>query len=276
MKIFVDTADLSEIKQAFSWGIVDGITTNPSNIKIAVDRMKSAGKQVTMESYIRDVLTVAGKDCPVSLEVIGLSEAEMYSQARALHDKFDGVAGNVVVKIPVNPATSEMSSGHYDGLKVIKRLHAAGVRTNATLVMTPEQALLAAKAGAEFVSPFAGRIDDLLRKEAGLAFDKWDYFNALGIMQKDTRAVVHDDGIVSGVDLIRHVVEIVKKHDFDCEVIAASTRNPRQVREIALVGAHIATIPFVVLEKMMSHTKTHEGVLKFKNDVVDEYREVFR
>ncbi|MBW2967814.1 transaldolase [Candidatus Woesearchaeota archaeon] len=269
MKIYVDTADIDEIKEAFSWGIVDGVTTNPSLIKKAVQ--KHGGD---VAEYIKQILTVAG-DCPVSLEVIGLDEASMLREARRLYSKFNDVSKNVVVKIPVNPATSELEKTHYHGLKVIKRLHETGVKTNATLIMTPEQALLAAKAGAEYVSPFAGRIDDDLRKKAGLVFSKTDYFNAMGIVKKETREILHDDGIVSGVDLVRHCVEILKKHGYSTEVIAASLRNARQVREIALIGSQIATVPFPVLTEMMTHPKTHEGVIAFKNDVVDEYKEVF-
>jgi transaldolase len=275
MKIFIDTADLSEIKEAFSWGIVDGVTTNPSLIKKASTKLKEEGKSTTMEEYIISMLTVAGSKCPVSLEVIGLDEASMYSEAKKLHDKFSSVAGNVVVKIPVNPATSAQEKSHYHGLKVIKRLHADGIETNATLIMTPEQALLAAKAGAEYVSPFAGRIDDKLRKEAGMEFNKTDYFNAMGIASKETRMPLHDEGIVSGVDLVRQTVEVLKRHGYKTEVIAASLRNSRQVREVALMGSQIATIPFKVLQEMITHPKTYEGIIAFKNDVVDEYKSVF-
>jgi transaldolase len=274
MKIFVDTADLAEIKEAFSWGIVDGVTTNPSLIKKAVSKLNESGRQVTMESYIEEILSVAGKG-PVSLEVIGLDEESMYSEAKKLYSKFNGVADNVVIKIPVNPATSELEKNHYHGLKVIKRLCGDGIKTNATLVMTPEQALLAAKAGATYVSPFAGRIDDLLRKKAGLTFGKTDYFNAVGMVSEDRRTMLNDSGIVSGVDLVRHCVEILKKHGFSTEVIAASLRNARQVREVALVGSQIATVPFSVLQEMITHPKTYEGVVAFKNDVVEEYKKVF-
>ena len=125
------------------------------------------------------------------------------------------------------------------------------------------------------VRAFAGRIDDHLRKKAGIEFEKSDYFNAVGIASKETRMLLHDEGIVSGVDLVRHIVDILKKHAYKTEVIAASLRNARQVREVALVGAQIATVPFAVLKEMITHPKTYEGIIAFKKDVVEEYEKVF-
>ncbi len=273
MKIFIDTANLDEIKEALSWGIVDGITTNPSLIKKAVDYFKGKGKNFSMESYIKELLAAAGKERPVSLEVIGNTEEEMYRQAKTLFEKFNGVAGNVVIKIPVNPETEEGGKNAFDGLKVIKALSDERIPVNVTLIMTPVQALLAAKAGAKYVSPFAGRIDDYLRSSKKITFEKHDYFPAEGLVFGDE--IVNDNGIVSGVDLVGSIRDIFDNYDFDTEILAASVRNARQVRELAEVGADIATIPFVVLKDMISHYKTREGMVKFANDTVPEYREIF-
>ncbi len=268
MKIFVDTAKLSEIKEAISWGIVHGVTTNPSLIKQA---MAEVGKDIKMEDYIREVLKAAGKGRDVSLEVIGLDEKEMYEQAKKLHKEFSKPFDNVVIKIPVNPSTDsgQVPSNDFDGLKVTKRLAEEGIKVNLTLIMTPEQAMLGAIAGARYVSPFAGRIDDDLRKKAGAEFKKDEYYEAKG------RQGFDDEGIVSGADLVEKTIQIFKKYNFKTEIIAASLRNSRQVREIALAGAHIATIPFEVLKKMVSHHKTVEGMKKFTEDIVPEYKELF-
>ncbi len=273
MKIFIDTANLDEIKEALSWGIVDGITTNPSLIKKAVDYFKGKGKDFSMTSYIEELLATAGKERPVSLEVIGNTEEEMYRQAKTLFEKFNGVAGNLVIKIPVNPETEEGGKNAFDGLKVIKALSDEGIPVNVTLIMTPVQALLAAKAGARYVSPFAGRIDDYLRSSKKIAFEKHDYFPAEGLVFGDE--VLNDNGIVSGVDLVGSIRDIFDNYDFETEILAASVRNARQVRELAEVGADVATIPFVVLKDMVSHYKTREGMAKFAKDTVPEYKEIF-
>lgn len=271
MKIFIDTADIEEIKEAISWGVVDGVTTNPSLIKKAVEKYKSKD----MDAYIRDILKTAGKNRSVSLEVIGLTEDEMFEQAKKLYAKFNPVAGNVAIKIPVNPSPDEKTGTDFDGLKNISKLAKLGIPVNATLIMTPEQALLAAKAGASFVSPFAGRVDDALRTKAGVKFEKTDYYNEEGV-EKDGE-VLHDNGIVSGVLLVSSIVDIFENYDdIKTEVLAASTRNPRQVREIAEVGAHISTIPFSIIKQMVCHVQTYEGVRKFKADVVPEYEAVFK
>lgn len=268
MKIFIDTAKLSEIREAISWGIVHGVTTNPSLIKQA---MSEIGGNIKMEDYIREILKVAGKDRDVSLEVIATTEGEMYEQAKKLHKKFSGLFDNVAIKIPVNPTTEpgKIPSLDFDGLKVTKRLSGEGIKVNLTLIMTPEQAMLGAIAGARYVSPFAGRIDDDLRKKAGAEFKKDEYYEAAG------REGFDDNGIVSGVDLVEKTIQIFKKYNFKTEIIAASLRNARQVREIALAGAHISTIPFEVLKKMVSHRKTLEGMQKFIDDIVPEYKNLF-
>lgn len=273
MKIFIDSADLAQIIEAFSWGIVDGITTNPSLIKKAVEKTKASGERVSLDDYIRRVLETAG-DAPVSLEVIGTTEAEMTAQGQELYRRFNPVANNVVVKIPVNPGCDPHHPGRYDGLKAIQALASEGIPVNTTLIFTPEQAMLAAKAGAAYVSPFAGRIDDDLRAKAGMPPAKSDYFPAEGVCQNG--ATIDDGGIVSGVDLIEQTVALFARHHIECEVLAASLRHPRQVRECAIAGADVATIPFEVLREMLEHKKTVEGMRAFVADVVPEYAEIFR
>lgn len=273
MQIYVDTADIEEIREAFSWGIVDGVTTNPSLIKKAAERHKE--EAADLEAYIRRILDTAGEECPVSLEVISTAEEAMLREARLLYETFNDVAGNVVIKVPVNPCLPGEEDHPYDGLKVLRRLHEDNIPTNCTLVMTPEQALLAAKAGADYVSPFAGRIDDDLRKRQGITFGKGDYFPAEGHLPEDRLEPIEDRGIVSGVDLVAETVELFDLHDLDCRVIAASIRNARQAREVALAGADIATIPFPVIREMLFHHKTSEGMAAFCRDVVPEYRGLF-
>jgi transaldolase len=266
MKIFIDTANISEIKEAISWGIVDGVTTNPSLIRKAVE---SEAKGMKLEDYIAEILRTAGPDRPVSLEVMGLKANDMTREAEILYDKFNDIANNVVIKIPINTY-----AGYYEGLKTIKRLSEEGIPVNCTLIMTPEQALLAAKAGARYVSPFAGRIDDYIRTtklglKAGVDFQKGDYYPWDGME-------VDDNGIKSGSDLVEKVVMILDNYDYETEVIASSIRNARQVREAAMIGAHIATIPFKVLEQMLLHPKTEEGVKRFSEDAEKaNYREIF-
>ncbi len=332
MKIFIDTADLEEIKEAYSWGIIDGVTTNPSLIKKAVEKRKQKEGEIFLSDYIGQILKTA-KETPVSLEVIGLREGEMLAQARSLYKAFYPHGSKIVIKIPINPSREEKAN--YDGLKVIKQLAGEGRAVNATLIMAPEQALLAAKAGARYVSPFAGRLDDYLREEylgmklnpkivrpeksweklmeavesmeneakeaeeKGIPlpepkltpeekalmhavmenrdFASWQYYPAEGMRTEEDK-VANDNGIVSGVDLIRKTAEILKNYDFKTEVIAASIRNARQVREVALAGAHIATIPFYVLEEMIGHPKTAEGIRKFVEDAekTPEYEALFK
>ncbi|MEK6969527.1 MAG: transaldolase family protein [Nanoarchaeota archaeon] len=263
MKIFVDSADLNEIKRAFEWGIVNGITTNPSLMKKAVDKLKAKGMEINLREYINQIV-LSAKGNPVSLEVTETTAEGMLQEALQLYSMFKEY-GNVNIKIPVNPAFKEEDSTHFDGIKVIKALAEKKIPINCTLVFTPEQALLAAKAGATFVSPFAGRIDDDLRK--GSDFDKKAYFPAQG-NGKD------DQGIVSGVDLVKKCVEIIRKHNLKTEVLAASLRNVRQVRETALAGADIATLPFEVIRDMLKHHQTYEGMSKFTADIVPEYKKM--
>ncbi len=298
MKIFVDTAKLSEIKEALSWGIVDGVTTNPSLIRKAVDEER----EVNLEDYLEKICKAAGKGRPVSLEVLSQKASKMVEEAQILYKKFNPIAGNVLIKIPINTYTGQ-EMADYEGLKAIKKLGRAEIPTNATLVMTAEQALLAAKAGATYASPFAGRVDDYIRKNLGIDFKKNDYFDfelvrtiseaRLGEYLKNSTAeeipslysdekikkaieVGKDNGITSGVDLVRKIVDIFKKYNIKTKVIAASLRNSRQVREVAETGCDIATIPFEVIQEMLKHPKTEEGVKKFCADAVQaKYEELF-
>ena len=288
MKIFIDTADLDEIKEAASWGILDGVTTNPSLIKKAVEKLKARGKQISMEEHIKEICKAVNG--PVSLEVKGRSYDEMVREARILYEKFNGVNNNVVIKIPINTAFSP-EEPQFEGIKAIKELESLGIPTNATLVMTPEQALLAAKAGASYVSPFLGRVDDFIRKNIGIKHGKMDYwdYEAIELIEQEERkkniekgyegvAAINygDNGIYSGVELVYDVIEIYEAYGYETKIIAASIRNARQVREVAMLGVDIATIPFTVIKEMISHYKTMEGMKKFSEDVVEEYEEIFK
>ena len=299
MKIFLDTADLDEIKLACSWGVIDGVTTNPSLIKKAV--MKRGGK-VTMEEYIKEILRVTPG--PVSLEVIGLTAEKMVEQAKMLYRKFSPY-GQPVIKIPINPSFGD-ENNMFDGLKAIRQLSRDGIPINATLIMSPEQAILAAKAGATYASPFAGRIDDYIREQLGMKrgvhFQKSDYFDfsligklaennlsriissknadSLSKLYMDEEIVSatrlgNDNGIRSGVDLVRSIVKIFRNYGYKTQVIASSIRNARQVREMAEVGADIVTMPLYVLKQMIQHYKTLEGIKAFTADIVPSYAELF-
>lgn len=268
MKIFIDSADLNEIKQGYAWGVTDGVTTNPSLLKKAVDKRVGSGEKVDLREYITEILKVA-EGTPVSLEVTEYTADKMIKQGKKLHEIFNPVAGNVYIKIPVNPAFESNDPTHFDGIRAIRELTKAGIPVNTTLIFTPEQAMLAAKAGAKFLSPFAGRIDDDLRKKANMIIDKTDYYPAEGMLIDDM--ALEDNGIVSGIHLVEQCVDIVEQYGFESEVLAASLRNPRQVRESALVGAHIATLPFGVIKDMLKHHKTFEGMEQFTADIVQEY-----
>ena len=266
MQFFIDTADIEQIKEAFSWGIMDGITTNPSLIKKAAQQYHIHD----MGTYIEQILDIAGK-MPVSLEVECCTVDDMYSQAKQLWRRFHKKNNNIVIKIPIDPSIHD-DSLHFDGIKVVRKLSLEGIPTNVTLAFTPEQALLAAKAGATYISPFVGRIDDKIRSDHGISFDKHDYFPAQGY-EKDGH-ILEDNGIVSGVDLIDHIVTMFSQYNIDTKVLAASLRNPRQVREVALAGADVATIPMDTLREMIKHAKTEQGMENFVKDVVPEYTEL--
>ncbi len=282
MKIFIDTAKLEEIEKANSYGILDGVTINPSLIKKAVDELNSKlgskpektkkSQRLNLEPYIRKILrSVNG---PVSLEVIGVNYDEMVQEGKRLFRTFNPVAGNVYIKIPASPAFEENSPASFDSIRAIKELSKAKIPVNCTLIFTPEQALLAAKAGAKIVSPFAGRIDDYIREKNGIQFRKEDYFPSDG--WKKDNAVLEDNGVVSGIDLVRQCRQVFDLHNIKTEVLAASIRNPRQAREAARAGADIATLPFDVMEKLLYHHKTAEGMKNFTKDIVEEYSIIVR
>tara|TARA_Y100000310_G_scaffold345863_1_gene471785 strand:+ start:48460 stop:49269 length:810 start_codon:yes stop_codon:yes gene_type:complete len=264
MKIFIDSADIDEIKQAYAWGIADGVTTNPSLMKKAVDARKKRGEKLNLKSYINQILRIA-KGTPVSLEVTETTYSGMLKQGKALYKLFNPVAKNVYIKIPINPAFKDQDKTQFDGIKAIKELTRLKIPTNCTLIFTPEQALLAAKAGASFISPFAGRVDDFIRGNNKIKFEKTDHFPMEGMRKFE------DNGVVSGIDLVAQCVEIMREYNLKSEILCASLRNPRHVREAALVGADIATLPFSVIKEMLKHPKTFEGMAKFTKDIVPEY-----
>ena len=208
MKIFMDTANVEEIKQYVDWGVVYGVTTNPSLIA------KSGRTQAEVISEIAAL--VSG---PVSAEVISTECAGMVEEAR----KLAKIAGNVVIKIPCIP----------EGLKAVKILSAEGIKTNVTLVFSMAQALLAARAGATYVSPFIGRLDDINQ---------------------------------DGVKLVDNIVKAFKLYGIETEVIAASIRNIEHVEKVMLTGCQIATIPTKVLAQMINHPLTDKGLAQFMAD----------
>lgn len=209
MKLFLDTANLEEIRQAMSWGVISGVTTNPTLVS------REKGKD--FHSLIREICELV--QGPVSAEVISLDADGMIKEARELAS----LSEHVVVKIPMTP----------EGMKAVSVLSKEGVKTNVTLVFSLEQALLAANAGATYVSPFIGRLDDI----GG-----------------------------DGVGLVADIVSAFKKASFETQVIAASIRHTKHVRDCALVGAHIATIPFSVLKGMFVHPLTDIGIQRFLKD----------
>jgi transaldolase len=297
MKIYLDSAKLDEIKCAMQCGVIDGVTTNPTLLRIAVKEERRK-----LESHIREICKTVGGGKHVSLEVLSQRADKMVREARIIYEKFNPIAGNVVIKIPINTYTEGSSVTHFHGLTAIKELSERGIPVNATLVMTPEQAILGAKAGATYVSPFTGRIDDYIRKNLGIKFQKYDYFNfelAKEIAwQKLNRHLKESDegvpvlysskvveetieagsnaGIWSGVEVVKKTVDIFKKYGIGAKVIAASMRHPRQVREVAEAGADIVTIPFDVLQATLKHFKTEEGVRRFCVDAREAgYEELF-
>ncbi len=299
MEIFVDTAKIEEIKEAESWGILDGVTTNPSLIKKA---MGSQEGDESLEEYIEEILRTV--DGPVSLEVGGSTYDVMVSEAETLYERFNDVNDNVVIKIPVNTAMEEGDS-NFEGIKAIKALSDDGIPVNCTLIMSPNQALMAAKAGAAYVSPFLGRIDDYIRDKIGLKrgedYPKGTYYPSElvdwvrelnlnsriheldydEVVYKDKEAMKlfdwgEDKGITSGVDMVWSIKQMFDNYDFDTKILAASLRTPRQVRQCAEIGVEVATIPFSVIEKMMVHYKTNQGMKSFTEDVIPEYQEILK
>jgi len=247
MKIFIDTANLREIEEACSWGIVDGLTTNPSLIRKAVQEKQS--EQFDIEQHIEQICRIVPG--PVSLEVISLTADAMVEEGTKLFARFNKLKGNVAIKIPVNTCDGGRNQDDFEGLIAIRRLAAQQIPVNATLIMTPEQALLAAKAGARYVSPFMGRIDD---------------FRAAQDVQASSQPQ-----LPTGSEIVTQIARVFANYGVDTEIIAASIRNVHHVRAAALAGAQIATIPFAVLNAMSSHPKTEEGIRRFSADVVPEY-----
>lgn len=208
MKFFIDTANLDEIREAASIGVLDGVTTNPTLLS------REKGKPTDIFKAICEIV-----DGPVSAEVVALDAEGMVSEGTELAK----IHKNIVVKIPMTK----------EGLKAVKQLAAKGIKTNVTLVFTAVQALLAARAGASFISPFVGRLDDIA---------------------------------VSGMELISQIKQIFDNYAIDAEIIVASVRHPMHVVDSALIGADIATIPFKVIEQLSKHPLTDKGIDQFLAD----------
>jgi len=208
MKFFIDTGDVAEVKEAASMGLLDGITTNPS--LIAKSGRKYKDVVVEMCELVNG---------PISAEVLSTTYDEMMAEARAWHK----VHKNIAVKLPLIP----------DGLKGVRTCSQEGIRTNVTLCFSANQALLAAKAGANYISPFIGRLDDISE---------------------------------TGMDLIEKIVQIYNNYDFSTEVLVASVRNPTHVVDAAMLGADVCTIPFAVLKQLVNHPLTDVGLKKFVED----------
>jgi transaldolase len=208
MKIFLDTADIEEIRTAVRWGVIDGVTTNPSLYA------KVGG---SYEKILEEICRLTPG--PVSAEVVAEDVEGMLREGRA----FAQIAPNIVVKVPMME----------NGLEAISIFAEEGIKTNCTLIFTANQGLLAAKAGASLLSPFVGRLDD-----------------------------INEDGMT----VIRELTQIIDVFGLDAEIIVASVRHPRHVTESALLGAHIATLPFKVLQMMVKHPLTDKGIVQFQND----------
>ena len=208
MKLFIDTANVGEIREAASWGVISGVTTNPS----LVAKEGRNFKEVVME--ITKIV-----DGPISAEAVSDKAEDMVVEAERLAQWHK----NVVVKIPMTE----------EGIKAVSMLAPKGIRTNVTLVFSPNQALMAARAGATYVSPFVGRLDDA--GEEGMA-------------------------------VVRDIVEIFKLHGLATQVITASVRSPAHVTQAAKAGSHIATVPYKVLKEMFRHPLTDAGIKRFKDD----------
>ena len=208
MKIFLDTASLKEIREGAAWGVVDGVTTNPSLLA------KESGDP---EEILLEICRTV--DGPISAEVVATDLEGMLREGR----HWAGVHKNITVKVPCT----------LDGLKATKALSGEGHKVNVTLIFSATQALLAAKAGATFVSPFVGRLDDIA---------------------------------APGMELVADIVQIFDNYDFDCEVLAASLRHPIHVVEAAKIGAHVGTMPMAVLQSLLKHPLTDIGLKRFLDD----------
>jgi transaldolase len=209
MKLFLDTADIAEIRTVARWGVLDGVTTNPTLFA------KTTG--MTYDEVLAEICTITSG--PVSAEVIADDVEGMLAEGR----HFAKIADNIVVKVPMSET----------GLEAISRFAAEGISTNCTLIFSANQGLLAAKAGASLLSPFVGRLDD-----------------------------INEEGMI----VIRELSDIIRFHELDAEVLAASIRHPRHVTDSALAGAHIATLPFKIFQQMIHHPLTDRGTAQFKTD----------
>ncbi len=250
MEIYIDSADIEEIKSSID--AIDGITTNPSLIKKGFERHKSRFR--SLEEYIKKIIALAGER-PVSLEINAIDKEKIVSQAEALVSRFK--AKNIVVKIPVS-ADKERA---FESISAIKAVEKKGIKVNCTLVMNTVQAVMAANAGASYISIFVGRIDDYIREKKGISFEKNDYFHGDESI----------NGIRSGVDAVAKAVKAVNKKS---RIIAASIRNKRQANEIAYSGADIITMPFAVLADVIGHEKTIQGARGFIRDSTSEYNRI--
>lgn len=269
MQIFLDSADIKEIEKVNSYGILAGVTTNPSLIKKSAQKNKIKN----FEDYIKKILKIC-KEKPVSLEVIGSTYEEMVREGKTLFKKFNPISKNVYIKIPVNTCSKNSCDENAEGIKAISTLSKLKIPINSTLIFTPEQALLAANAGAKIVSPFVGREDDYIREINKIKFKKTDYLPISGL--EKNKKILNDNGIVSGIDLIKQTSEIFKKQKIKTKILAASIRNKRQLREVAIAGADIATVPFNVIQELLIHPKTVQGMKGFIKDIIPEYKKVLR
>ena len=253
MKIFLDTAEIEEIKDVKDR--IDGVTTNPSLLLEAASKRKEKGEKVELKDYISELCATLGHEKPISLEVIGPSIREMICQGRKLYLMFNHVAGNVWVKIPVS----------VDGLYAIRQLKKEKIPINTTLIFTPQQALIAGYANADVVSPFAGRLDDYLAKKAGWDKKKDEYFPVNGIKYPGLDALVLDDKVVSGVNLVYLTADAFKELGIECKVLSASLRYKEHVIESLQAGAHIATMPRKVYDDFMKKEFITASDLVFNN-----------
>ena len=258
MRFLIDTGIIPEIEIAYGWGMVQGVTTNPSLIKKYLEDPERKG--MTLHDYFAQLLQLVdryAKDHPVSLEVVGFTYDDMLNQGLALYERFSQYhPQGTYIKVPVNPSMSnnERDRVSYDGLRVIRALSEQGIPVNCTLINNPEQGVAASIAGAKLLSPFAGRIDDMIRTKAGMKFDKSDYFPADGIADSNGEKLRDDNGIVSGVDLVRVLVAAKRRHNLKSDVLAASIRNTIQLQECAYIcNSDIVTIPFYIIEDMRRH-----------------------
>jgi len=207
--------------------------------------------------------------------ILGITESSssgIADQGRALFYLFNPVAGNVYIKVPVNPSFEGEYGREFDGIQAIKTLSAAGIPVTATFIFTPEQALMAAKAGAKIVCLHVGKLDDYILKQHGVSERCAEGLPVGGL--KSGAGVFDDNGIVSGVDLIEKTADLFGKCRIGVEIMAASIRTPRQMREAALSGANIATLTVDMIRQIMSHSKTREGMELFKQGILQEYADL--